>query len=144
MADLKHTNDGACKKCMEIIFSYADPYEPLIEWFVETQKQLPDMHCSEVGREKARQERMVETHRSNAHWEHSSHNWNCGMDIFRNAKVIYDEDWFRGVFAKFVPPWLNWYGAIGSKFYELPHIEPRNWEALKETGVIKLVTKRVS
>lgn len=145
MADLKHTNDGACKKCMEIIFSYADPYEPLVEWFSETQKQLPELHCSEAGREQARQERLFEIKRTNAHWKQSAHNWNCALDLFKNDKMnIYDEDWFRGKFAKFIPSWISWYGAIGAKYYELPHVEPRNWEALQETGEIKLVTKRVS
>lgn len=142
MSDIKHTNDGACKKCMEIIFTYADPYEPLVEWFVETQKQLPELHCSEVGREQVRQDRLFTARRSNAKWGESAHNWNCAMDLFKNdRKNIYDEEWFRGSFSKFIPPWICWYGALNSKFYELPHIEPRDWEKLKEQGKLKLVTK---
>lgn len=135
----RHENNGACAKCMEIIFTFPDPFEPLVDWFVETQRQLPDLHCSEAGRGKARQERMYETHRSEAHWTESAHNWNCALDLFRNAKVIYDEDWFRGKLAKFIPLWLNWYGAPGSKFYELPHVEIRAWKELVKDGTVKLV-----
>ena len=140
MAELKHQNNGNCPKCLEVIFKYVDPYEPLVEWFMETQKLLPEAHCSEFGREEKRQMKMFSEKKSRAKWKESAHNWNAAIDVFRNCPGnIYDEDWFRGEFAKHIPEWLDWYGRIGSRFQELPHLEPKDWKALAENAVLRLV-----
>lgn len=152
MSQIKHENNGACRKCLEIIFKYPDPYEPLIEWFVETQKQLPEMHCSEAGREECRQTRLFEAkpQRTKAKWKESAHNWGAALDLFvlqydERGKVlpIYDEAWFRTKFVKFLEPWLEWYGRVGAKFYELPHVEVKDWERLAQSGDLKLVQHHV-
>jgi hypothetical protein len=34
---------------------------------------------------------------------------------------------------------LSWYGAIGCEYFELPHIEMKNWKQLYSSGILKLV-----
>ena len=38
-----------------------------------------------------------------------------------------------------VPDFLNWYGMPGSKFYELPHIEVKNWKDLIFTNKVSII-----
>lgn len=141
---LKHTNNGRCAKCHEIMDRYPGFYPPLRAWFVEAQAADPELHCSEAGRGKARQEECFKNKTSNAHYGESAHNYNAALDLFENGgdpKNIYEEKWFKQRLAPRLIDSIEWYGRPGSKFRELPHIELKGWEKLVEQGVLSLVEK---
>ena len=145
----KHNNSGSCDKCLEIFSRY--PVCPLIKkWFSYTQSLVPDAHISCAGRGQVEQETEFQRKSSNAHWKQSAHNWGAAVDIFQltsDGKLSYDKDWFNKKIATSVEYFnklnqscsLNWYGAPGSAFYELPHVEIKDWQKFKEKLGLKLV-----
>ena len=139
---MSHINNGACSKCKEIMDRYPGLNQDLRNWFVMFQAKHHEAHVSCAGRGKADQEIAVRQHRSNAHWQHSAHNWNCALDLWvtgPNGEYTLPVEWFKEVLAPELPHFLNWYGAPGSPFYELPHVEIRAWHELTAIGKIHLV-----
>jgi hypothetical protein len=144
---VKHPNGNTCPECDRIIALYPG-FNPLLHSWLKVMKAKYNMlHISEAGRGKEKQnqlfaERTPEGKRkTKAVWGESSHNYNCAIDCFiiiRNVD-LYDRHWFQTYFKPEVPAHLNWYGEIGHEFWELAHIEVRNWRDLKERGEIKLV-----
>ena len=140
---LKHTNDGRCKKCQEIMDTFPGFYQPLREWFTETQLlYLPEVHVSEAGRGEEKQEADFKAKTSKAHYGQSAHNYNCALDLFELATGptdIYNEKWFKEKLAPVLSIEIDWYGRPGSVFRELPHIEHKGWKDLVASGELKLV-----
>lgn len=103
--------------------------------------KYPELHCSEAGRGMERQTQLFREKKSRAVYGASAHNWNAALDTFimLPGKDLYDREWYETKFAPEVPDWANWYGAPGSKFYERPHIEVRDWKMLAASGVLRLV-----
>lgn len=111
-------------------------------WFVMFQGKHPEAHISEAGRGLVDQEAAKHRGASKASFGESAHNCNCAIDMFEMAgdrKIIYEKEWFQKVLAPELPDYLVWYGAPGSKFFELPHIEHRDWKKLLAEGKAKLV-----
>ena len=137
----KHQNKSTCDKCLDIILKYPEFYPDLKSWFIAMRGKFPELHCSEAGRGMERQTKMFKEKKSRAVYGASAHNWNAALDTFIHLPGLdlYDRDWYEKNFAPEVPDWANWYGAPGSRFYERPHIEVREWKMLAATGVLKLV-----
>lgn len=138
---MSHTNNGKCPKCQEALDKFPGFYQPLREWFESLQAKHPEAHISEAGRGREAQELDFKHGFSKAHYGQSAHNFNCALDFFsiQPGKNIYDLEWFHDVLAKNLEPWLNWYGAPGAKFPEVPHVEPHGWQDLVKLGELKLV-----
>lgn len=137
-----HTNNGACEKCDQIFDRYTDFYEPLRAWFEDFQSEHPEAHISCAGRGYEDQEYFFSIKTTKARYGQSSHNYNAAIDIFEMSvdfTDIYEISWFKNVLAPAIPDWLKWYGEPGSSFYELPHVEVRNWRELVHEGVLTLV-----
>lgn len=141
MSTFRHTNNaGTCPKCLQICNLFPGLNTELKRWFFEQQKIIPSFHVSEAGRGRNRQELLFSSGASNAHYEQSAHNYNCAIDTFFlvDGKLSYH----KLLYAKLkIPATLNWYGSPGSKFYERPHIEIRNWKDLKDQKLVTLVEK---
>lgn len=140
---LSHTNNGRCLRCLEIINTYPNFNAELRDWFTATQGlHLPEMHVSEAGRGRARQEEMKRKGLSRADWGMSAHNYNAAIDIFEQGGLrtnIYEQEWFEKKLKPLLPAWLSWYGEQGVVFYERPHIEVRDWRELVTHGELHLV-----
>lgn len=138
---MKHTNNGKCDKCKEIFEKYANFNPKVRSWFVMFQAKHPEAHISCAGRGSADQAAAKAAGASRASFGESAHNWNAAIDLFvlLPGKDLYDKTWFKEVVAPEVPFFLNWYGTPGSSFYELPHIELRDWRKLKVTEMLALV-----
>lgn len=77
---------------------------------------------------------------SKAHWRQSSHNWNAGIDLFRNVpNHLYEMSWFKEVVEPKLTKDLLWYGRIDAPYYELAHVEILGWALLSVQGQLKLV-----
>lgn len=140
---MKHENNGACNLCEAIFQRYPDFNSSLYNWFREFQKNCPESHISCAGRGRIDQEAAYARGATRAHWTQSSHNYNAAIDIFvmiPGAKDIYPREWFNTVLQPAIAPFLTWYGAIGSPFFELPHIELSGWKNMVATGAVKLVS----
>lgn len=137
----KHQNNGKCEKCKEIIERYPNFNPTLKSWFFLFQAKHPEAHVSCAGRGVADQMAALAAKASKASFGDSAHNWNCAIDVFviLPGKDIYDREWFKTVLAPAIPYFLNWYGAPGSPFPELPHIELREWRGLRAQGLCALV-----
>ena len=138
---LKHLNNGACPRCKQIFEAYPGFNKKLRSWFVLFQATNKEAHISCAGRGFEEQESKKSSGNSNASYGHSAHNWNAAIDLFCQipGSDLYDEDWFKSVVGPAVPYFLNWYGAPGAAYPELPHIELREWRGLKATGELALV-----
>lgn len=139
---VRHENNGRCIKCMEIFDRYPGFYEPLRAWFEAFQMSHPEAHISCAGRGYEEQEALFQRRASRAHYGQSAHNYGAAIDVWENtgnASDIYEKTWFREVLKPRLTDWLNWYGEPGSSFYELPHIEVRNWKAMAKRKTLKLV-----
>jgi hypothetical protein len=135
-----HLNTGKCERCALIFSRYPGFNRDLQVWFETFQVANPTAHISCAGRGKADQEACFLAHTSNAHYGQSAHNYNLAIDIFRltnsvdgTPKADYDRRWF----SEFVGPavasatiGLDWFGAAGSPYYELPHVQISNWKDL--------------
>lgn len=138
----KHINTGNCPKCELIFNRYPGFYAPLYDWFREFQTKAPEAHISCAGRGHLDQEEAFIQKVSRAEWGASAHNWNAAIDIFEMATGetnIYNREWFTKVLKPELPAWANWYGAPGSPYPELPHVEVAQWKALIKAGALKLV-----
>lgn len=140
---LKHQNSGRCPRCQEILDRYPDFNGDLRAWFEMFQLQNPEAHTSEAGRGRDAQEALYQRRASRAQWGESAHNYNAALDLFeqggKSHKDIYERDWFDRKLQPALPPWIKWYGEPGSKFYELPHVELKDWRAMAERGELQLV-----
>ena len=146
---VRHENTGNCLKCEEILTEYPGFYAPLKEWFKSLQRQHPDAHVSDAGRGRDEQERYKQRGASRASFGQSSHNYNCAIDIFQLAEVdgkhraMWPKKWFQTVVGNNLTSDLKWYGSPGSSFYELPHVEVKDWKGLARQGVVSLVEEPV-
>lgn len=113
----------------------------LRSWFIAFQAEHPEAHISCAGRGADEQTEKLREGRSRARYGKSAHNYNCAIDVFVQLpkKDIYDSTWFQKVLAPKIPYHLKWYGSKDSDFYELPHIEVRDWRKLASTGGATLV-----
>lgn len=139
---MKHTNNGNCKRCLEILYRYPNPDKDLVLWWVGFQMEHPEAHISCAGRGRMDQEALKVRGASRASYGESAHNYNAAIDIFEqggDGKNIYEKQWFFDVLAPSLPDFLKWYGWPGSKFLELPHVEREDWRALAKLGELKLV-----
>jgi len=137
----KHQNNGKCGKCRELKDLYPNFNPKLWSWFVLFQAAHPEAHISCAGRGLEAQQAAKAAKASKADFGESAHNYNCALDLFviLPGKDIYDRKWFNEVVAPKIPYYLNWYGAPGSAFFELPHVELREWRALRAQGFCVLV-----
>lgn len=105
------------------------------------QAKHPEGHVSCAGRGYVDQEACFHKGASKAHYGESAHNYNCAIDTFVMlcGKTIYDAIWYRDVLAPTIPAFLSWYGAKGAPYFELPHIELRDWRRLRDSKVLSLV-----
>ncbi len=110
-------------------------------WFLEFQQAHPEAHISCAGRGADEQTEKLRGGLSRAKYGRSAHNYNCAIDVFVQLpkKDIYDAEWFSKVLAPAIPYHLKWYGSKDSDFYELPHIELRDWRKLVATKEAVLV-----
>ena len=144
MSEIKprHENNGNCAKCDQIFGKYPSFCKPLKLWFKNLQAKHPEAHISCAGRGKAEQEDAANHGLSKAHYGQSAHNYNAAIDIFElqgDKENIYERRWFNNVVAPNIPDFLDWYGKPGSVFFELPHVEIKDWKSLAQKKVLKLV-----
>jgi hypothetical protein len=144
----RHLNNGRCPKCVEIFDRFPGAHQGLRTWFFqEIQKKTPDAHVSCVGRGRADQEDAFKKGTSKAQYGQSAHNYNVAIDIFKlhlNG-AEWPRDWFKANVGPAVARHnqsgadfkLNWYGAPGSKFFELPHVEILNWRDIKTRKLVE-------
>lgn len=87
------------------------------------------------------QEEMVIKGASRAHYGQSAHNYNAAIDIFETATMgnIYSREWFRDVLAPNIPDWIEWYGRHDAVFFELPHLQLKDWKDRIAKGALALV-----
>lgn len=141
---MKHRNNGRCQRCLQIINSYPGFHHGLRDWFTALQGlYLPEVHVSEAGRGRARQEQLKKAGASRASYGESAHNYNAALDLFEqggdSSSNIYEKKWFNEKMKPHLGELVNWYGHPGSSFYELPHVEVKNWKELVTRGDLKLV-----
>lgn len=139
---IKHENNGACTKCVMIKLRYPLFYAPLWEWFRRLQLSYPEIHISCAGRDEHEQEQLFLRKATRAHFGKSAHNYNAALDLFfltPGSSEIYPKEKFEQVVAKNLPIWIEWYGRPGSSFYELPHVEIKDWRDLVKDGHLKLI-----
>jgi len=106
------------------------------------QNLLPEFHISCAGRDEHEQTMLRNRGSSLADWGRSAHNFNAAIDTFvqgYDPTTIYPKDWYRVMIPSRLPPWLNWYGTPGSKFFELPHFEPVGWKRMVLSKEIKMI-----
>jgi len=137
-----HINLDECPHCELILNRYPGFYPPLRDWFLDFRAKNKEAHVSCAGRGYLDQENAFVRKISRAHYGESAHNYNAALDIFEMTvgdPNIYSREWFEKVLAPNLAPWIEWYGKVGSVFYELPHVEVRQWKALVKAGAINLV-----
>lgn len=125
-----HPNNGNCPGCDKIFDRYIGFHDGLRKWFKEFQQKHPEAHIACAGRGEQDQEEAQLRGASKAKYGESAHNYNCAIDIFEqqgDKKNIYEEEWFIRVLAPEIPAWLEWYGASGAAFPELPHVQLKDW-----------------
>jgi hypothetical protein len=137
----RHTNNGDCKKCDEIFDRYPGFDTSLRSWFKSLQRDVPDAHISCAGRGRVDQEDAKKRGASNAHYGESAHNYNLAIDIFRLHQL--GAEWPQSWFTEHIAPRLtkellfDWYGAPGSEFFELPHVQVRSWKKLAQLKLVE-------
>lgn len=138
---MKHTNNGACGYCHELILKYPGFYSDLLNWFMHFQNKHPECHVACAGRGQVEQEAAFHRGASHAHYGSSSHNYNAALDLWVmiDGKYMLPKEWFTKNLEPALPPWVEWFGAVGSPYYELPHIQIRGWSQLVKNGILKLV-----
>lgn len=125
-----HRNLGFCGRCDEIFDRYPGFDQRLRLWFKNFQMRHPEAHISCAGRGRQDQEADKLRGASRASWGQSAHNYNMALDIFElqgDVQNIYEEEWFIKVLAPEIPDWIEWYGASGAAFPELPHLQIKGW-----------------
>lgn len=138
----KHINSGDCPKCDLIFNRYPDFYAPLRDWFKEFQSEHPEAHISCAGRGEQDQMEAFLKKVSRAEWGASAHNYSAAIDTFAmlpGDTNIYNRAWYEKTLKPELAGWLKWYGAPGSPFPEICHIEVAEWRALLKAGALVLV-----
>lgn len=139
---MSHTNEpGLCPKCEELFDAYPGFHEELRTWFNALRVEHPEAHISKAGRGKVEQDALFARGATRARYGQSAHNVNAALDLWENREGVYtlSQIWFHGVIAPALYPSLEWYGKPGSSFYELPHVELKNWKDLVSSGQLKPV-----
>lgn len=136
-----HNNSGFCSSCTSILNKYPLFNSELRDWFRNIQKQFTDAHISCAGRGRLDQEILFHRGASKARYGQSAHNYNAAIDLFQNdnGMALWDREWFDMVVGANLTPRLKWYGSPGASFYELPHVELADWNAMAHRGELKLV-----
>jgi hypothetical protein len=136
-----HANESPCLKCMDIFDRYPGFNEELRTWFMAVQLENPDMHISCAGRGRDDQEKFFKMNLTRARYGQSAHNYNCAIDIFQllDGKAAWEKAWFDRVVVPNLYPALKWYGAPGSAFYELPHVELTRFREMVQNGEVSLL-----
>ena len=137
---MKHTNNGNCPKCKEIMDEYPGLHVLIRDWFTRMQSETPEFHCADAGRGYLEQETYFKRRASNAHYGQSAHNWNCAIDTFFMFSGIYSVDLHHYVknIEEHIPEWIQW-GHNWASFKETPHFELKAWKMLRDSGELKLV-----
>lgn len=123
----------ACAKCQEIFDAYPNFHTGLRLWFASVRSKFFDAHVSCAGRGRIAQEEAFARRATHAHYGKSAHNYNLALDMFRldpttEGHYSLDLRWFESVFEAFpLGDAFTWYGAPGSPFKELPHIQVAQW-----------------
>jgi hypothetical protein len=137
-----HTNlQVDCPGCEKIILRYSG-FSPVLEqWFSDLRVHNPDCHVSCAGRGRVDQEACFARGASKAHYGQSAHNVNGALDIWEMRDGVYtlDQQWFDRVVGPAIVTGLEWYGAPGAAFPELPHVQLADWRKLYADGVLSLV-----
>lgn len=142
MKKVRHVNNGACEKCLEVLNIYPGFNEQLLTWFKDFQKRNPSAHCAYGGRGKKDQAEFLAKGTSKAAYGQSPHNYNAAIDIFELTLNggRWDKQWFIEKLEPEVKKFdfLVWGGHFKS-FVDRPHIELKNWKELVKQGQLKLV-----
>lgn len=136
-----HDNSGNCPGCEKIFNRYPGFNMRVKLWFKAVQASNPSAHISCAGRGQQDQEECVARGTSKARWGQSGHNFNCAIDIFFqiNGQLSYDRKLYEENIVPVLSTDIEWYGAPGASFPELPHFELRSWRELAKAGKVKLV-----
>ena len=134
-----HKNNGFCEKCEEILLKYKNFDYRLYHWFRTLQNDKKIFHVSCAGRGRWLQEKYFNEGRSRAHYGQSAHNYNMAIDLFINLEaLIYNKSMFDAMIPRYVSKSIDicgvsliWYGQ-SKKFYELPHVEIKDWKKMKK------------
>lgn len=140
---MKHQNNGGCEKCLAFIKRFPGFHKQLLSWFIMLQAKHVEFHISCAGRGEEEQEKLFKKGASRAKFGESAHNYNAALDlfIFKTGTDLYDKNLFDSVIGEELPDYLEWYGKPKSKFFELPHIEVKDWKSLVKEGKLQLVHK---
>lgn len=121
-------------------------HQGLRNWFVTLQSESPHFHVSCAGRGFEDQEEAYRRHASKAHFGQSSHNFNAAIDLFfidDAGQAVWDLKEMKSIFKAEIGPrikgWLRWYGDEKSPFYELWHVEVKDWRQMALDGELQLV-----
>jgi hypothetical protein len=143
---IKHVNEAPCAACTQILARYPGINNTIAFWFTNLQYQHPDVHCSCAGRGEQDQEDCFLKGSSRAHWLYSAHNYNAALDLFQLKNGVYSLNaaWFKEVIAPALIESLEWYGSPKAEYYELPHVQLRDWKKLRDSGLLVPVDSLVS
>jgi hypothetical protein len=144
---VRHVNTGRCPKCAEIFDRFVH-HAGLRAWFEGLQVGTPEAHISCAGRGKADQDAAKKAGTSKAGWGQSAHNYGLAIDIFKlhlSMGAEWPKDWFAAHVAPAIKAQneagsqfqLTWYGSPGSSFYELPHVEIKDWKKRKDNKLVE-------
>ena len=139
---IKHENNGKCLKCEEIKNRYPGFNEELWQWFRMMQKSYPELHTSCAGRDEHEQTILFERKATRAVFGKSAHNYGAALDLFfiiPGSSDIYPVGKYQTIIKPNLPHWLEWYGEPRAKFYELPHVEIREWKTLLAENKLTLI-----
>jgi hypothetical protein len=129
----KHTNNGKCAKCNEILNTYPNMHPSLQMWFKLAQNLYNKAHISEAGRGKKRQEEFLAKKATKAKYGESAHNYNMAIDIFfvlENGKASWDKALYEE-FNKINKPEkynIKAYSQDPKLSWDLPHYEVEYWK----------------
>jgi hypothetical protein len=146
MTTIRHINNGTCPKCVLIFARYPGFPSAFQAWFTEIQGRRPEAHISCAGRGAEEQNDAVKKRTSRAKYGQSAHNFNMAIDVFKLhlTGIEWPREWFSDVIATAVAKQnasdgfkLKWYGATGSAFFELPHIELADWKTRPERRLVE-------
>lgn len=159
-----HENTGRCLKCLEIINRYPGFDPELKVWFVFFQEKNPTFHVSCAGRGMVEQEAAFQRGASKAHYGESAHNFGAALDLFILANgvatwpTLYKEITGAGGVTKRIvdriataslPEWralrkalsanMVWFGEPSAEFWELPHVQRKDWKLALVRGELTKV-----
>lgn len=133
-----HENNGKCLGCQKKFDEHPGFNKQLREWFEKLQTEIPSAHISCAWRGKSEQENLWLRRATRARWPKSSHAYGLSFDLFCNDGTnLYPMDWFDKIISPRIPPYITWYGAPGSKFFELCHFEIKDWEKIASEKCLK-------